>query len=113
MFYARRTARGCPPAPAMRPIRSDLEVAQNHAPDHEPVAAAQIRLLDTAAVHERAVRAAVIEDPRTGGPGDEDRVTPRDRALVEAQVGGQTTADVHRVLLQPNHQRLVGPLDFD
>src|ERR1700740_2568821 len=74
-----------------RPL--ELEVAQHHAAEHDHVAVAQVGLLHASAVDERAVRAAVIEDPRTGAARHEDRVAARDRALVEVQIGGQAAAD--------------------
>ena len=43
--------------------RLQLEVAQHHAPEHDHIAVAQLGLLDALPVDERAVRAAVIEDP--------------------------------------------------
>ena len=82
-----------------------LHVAEHDAAEHDHVAVAQLRLLDAAAVDERAVGAAVIEDARAPRAGNEDRVPARDRAVVEAQVGGEAAADVQRLALERDRQR--------
>ena len=47
------------------------------------------------AVHERAVRAAVVEQARAVAVPDEDRVAARHALLLDAHVGGEAATDVH------------------
>ena len=66
--------------------RSNLD----HVPQEELAFLAGV---DAGAIDERAVGAAVVEQPHSLLAVDEDRVPPRDRRLVEAQVCMQAATD--------------------
>src|SRR5437868_14483976 len=90
-----------------------LEIPQHDPAEHDHVAVTEVGLLDATAVDERAVGAAVIEDPRPRGPRHDDRVPPRYRGLVEAQVGREAAPDVDHLAGQRYEQGLIPSFDLD
>src|SRR4051794_8688912 len=78
----RRRGRGAP-----RPrLARDVAIGQDHAAQDHDVAVGQLGFGDAPAVDERAVGAAVVQDPRPAGTLVNDGVAPRDALVVEAHV---------------------------
>src|ERR687885_589665 len=81
--------------------------AQAHEVDPEPadrelVPVGELGQLHALAVPEDTVEAAVVEDPRPSVVAVDERVAPRDRRVVEADVGGQAPPDPGPAVLKGN-----------
>src|SRR5438128_1544736 len=83
--------------------RLELQVAEHDAAEDDHVPVPEVGLLDSAAVHERAVGAAVVEDPGSLGRGHEDRVPARNRALVEMEICREPPTDAQGLAAEGDH----------
>src|SRR5689334_12849014 len=61
--------------------------------DAEPVAVFQTRLLDSLAIHERAVRALEVIDLKLGGPCAQSAVEPRHERGIDDELRAGRSAD--------------------
>ena len=75
-------------------LKRHLEVGHHDRPDPDHVSVGDVGRDDPPSVHERAVRAAVVEQPRVVAVADQDRVAARHALLLEPHVGGQAATDV-------------------
>src|SRR4051794_29929608 len=96
-----------------RPGSGDVAVGEDDAAQNDDVAVAQGRLEHPAAVDERAVGAAVVEDPRACGPLVQDRGPAGDALVVEPDVGREAAADVGRAGAQGQQQALAAVLELE
>src|SRR3954449_11910309 len=78
---------------AARPDGGAVEEVDDVAPDGDLVAVVERRPVDPLAVHVDTVERAVVEHAYAVGLGDHERMTARDRGVVEADVGGQGAPD--------------------
>src|SRR5919108_2020962 len=85
-----------------------LQGVQPVAPDDDLVAVGQDTPLDALAVDEHAVEAAVVEDAHAVGLAHDQGVPPRDRRVVEADVGGQAAAHPGPLALERRHPDVAG-----
>src|SRR5215210_2424293 len=98
---------------ALRRGRADrrrVQVVDGVAADHDLVAVGQRRPLDALAVDVDAVERAVVEHAYALRLADHERMTARDRGVVEADVGGERAPDARPLLVERDQHVAAGLL---
>jgi hypothetical protein len=90
---------------------AQLAERQCDAAHEDDIAVAQLGGAHAAPVDPRAVRRAVVEDAHGLARADDDRVTPRDRLVLEPQVGTPRAPDARDAAPQAQQPVLVAVLD--
>src|SRR5918999_1572315 len=92
-------------------VRHEADEEHLEAADVDGVAVLQFRKLDPLPVAEHAVQAAVVEYAGSVGVAIHERVAPRHRRIVEADVGRQAATDSGPALLQRDDAHAVAVLE--
>ena len=86
-----------------------LDQLHPHGPEVDHVTVGEVGGDDPVVVDERAVGAAVVQQPQMPSVANQNRVIAGDAVVVEADIRGWVASDVHHVAIEPQ-QSSVRPL---